>query len=643
MKKHFFILSFVILILIIGCDKNEVLPLEDSINVEFFCPSSIDVCKEGSAEFKVKNSCSPSVSDVVLLESPSGISYPCRIEVSSPDNFIVRLTSEIDSGQYRLYLKRGESKRCYGTLYLNIVNKIDFSPSTGTTIYGKVTAGDLPLVNVGVSDGKEVALTNADGIYELHSDKELGYVFVIIPSGYEVPTLGCFPQFWSRVKNTSRELEQIDFNLHKVENQDNYQLLIFGDMHLADRNCDFQQFSSFTREINSLISDSFLPTYALTLGDMTWDIYWKNFGLDRYKEYINKSIRGLPIFHTMGNHDNDYNTNTDLSAESHYRSIIAPTYYSFNIGAVHYVVLDDIDCRGYDGSTLRNYFKSITKQQFDWLENDLKYVSQDSPVILSVHAPVFKPVSNTDKFTYGINQASATRLIEILKGRSVHIVSGHTHTSFNAVKENLPVNVDIHEHNCGAICGSWWWSGYLTEGVNICPDGTPGGYGIWTISGNEISWKYKAIGQNSDYQFRAYDLNEIHFSMADVPDFPSNVSDKVKRDLQKYFIDYPESDDNEILVNVWNYNSGWSVEIFTEAGTKLEVEPVWAYDPLHISALTLKRFNKSTLTTTPNFITEKHTHFFKAKAPDSTTNLEIIVKDEFGNIYREKMYRPQKF
>ncbi len=53
---------------------------------------------------------------------------------------------------------------------------------------------------------------------------------------------------------------------------------------------------------------------------------------------------------------------------------------------------------------------------------------------------------------------------------------------------------------------------------------------------------------------------------------------------------------------------------------------VWAYDPLHIAALSVKRFNNAGLKSTPSFITDKFTHFFKVKADDADTDLVITVR-----------------
>ena len=84
-------------------------------------------------------------------------------------------------------------------------------------------------------------------------------------------------------------------------------------------------------------------------------------------------------------------------------------------------------------------------------------------------------------------------------------------------------------------------------------------------------------------------------------------------------------------------------KICDEQGRRLTPEAVWAYDPLHVAALTVKRFNSPTLSSVPNFITERFPHFFKVKAADADTDLTITVCDEFGHEWTEQMERPKAF
>ena len=41
--------------------------------------------------------------------------------------------------------------------------------------------------------------------------------------------------------------------------------------------------------------------------------------------------------------------------------------------------------------------------------------------------------------------------------------------------------------------------------------------------------------------------------------------------------------------------------------------------------------------------TDPYVHFFKVKAPDATSTLNITVKDEFGHTWTEEMKRPKAF
>ena len=75
-----------------------------------------------------------------------------------------------------------------------------------------------------VSDGTEVTVTDDKGIYELKSAKKWGYVFISVPSGYEVAAEGVFPQFYQTLKGAADVVEQKDFKLTKVDGQDRYKL-----------------------------------------------------------------------------------------------------------------------------------------------------------------------------------------------------------------------------------------------------------------------------------------------------------------------------------------------------------------------------------------------------------------------------------
>lgn len=634
---------FAIVPFLIACgDSNTDDAPTDDFDVRFELPATVDVAKGGELTFTVKEGKSPLTTDSFLLEG-GGISYLCPILRTSSESFTVRLADECESGSYTAYLKRDARKKSIGKIYINIVDKIDFEPSAGTTVFGLVSSEEGPVANVVVSDGTEVTVTDDKGIYELKSAKKWGYVFISVPSGYEVAAEGVFPQFYQTLKGAADVVEQKDFKLTKVDGQDRNKLFLLGDMHLANRTNDAAQFTQFTTDLNAYMAQhSGQKMYALTLGDMTWDLYWykNNYALPQYRETINRQVKNLQIYHTMGNHDNDFMTTSDYDAAVKYVDCIGPTFYSFNIGQVHYVVMDNIDCSAYDGTDSRNYVKKLSNEQLKWLAKDLAYVDKSTPLIVAMHAQIYKPTSTG--FAFDHDSANTEALLAALDGYEVHFVTGHTHKVYNITPDDDVVKGrDIHEHNSGAICASWWWSGNLTPGVHVSIDGAPGGYAIWDIDGTDFAWLYKSTGWPEEYQFRSYDLNNVSFSMDDVPNIPSNIL--IQLAYKKYVNAYPENSDNEVLIKIWNWNSNWELSVVDERGKTLEYTPVWAYDPLHIAALSVPRFNNSGITSTPSFVTESATNFFKVKADDADVDLTITVKDEFGHTWTEEMQRPKAF
>ena len=553
------------------------------------------------------------------------------------------LPSDIPSGSYRLVLSRNGETLTLGTIQLNIVAESDIPDIEGMTIKGIVFSNGVGVAGVVVSDGHEVTTTNEEGIYYLPSSKESGFVFISIPGNYEVPVNGNAPQFFKRLTTSAGTVEQHDFSLIETDNAEHV-VLTMADWHLANRNNDLEQFQNMVLpDVNAMI-DSYTATgkkvYVLTLGDMTWDLYWysNGFGLNDYIPYMNQLHS--PVFNVIGNHDYDPYFANDRLAEDRYRNVLGPTYYSFNLGQIHYVVLDDVEYLNSGGSQgtvgSRNYRERLATEQLEWLKKDLATITDKStPIIIATHIQIYQNPS-LDESGNQVNSYKLDNAPELMSAlqefSAVHILTGHTHINYTVEEEP-----GVMEHNTAAICATWWWTGREGyAGNHICKDGSPGGYGIWEINGNQMQWQYKSIGFDTDYQFRAYDLNTIHITAAE---FAPNASED---DMAQYAGPFAQPNlNNEVLINVWGYDKQWQIEV-TENGQPLEVERVKTLDPLHIISYEAKRLNVGAQPTGA-FTSNETAHLFKvqASAPDST--LEIKVTDRFGRIYTESMERPKAF
>jgi len=508
----------------------------------------------------------------------------------------------------------------------------DLPGDDGATVTGTVTCDGEPVAGVLVSDGYQVAETGADGVYRLVSDKKHGYVFITIPSGYEVPLDGIMPQFFAHTTQPASVKETQDFILYETD-QEEYTLLVFGDMHLANRTfCkDLIQFREFAEEIRGLHEDNpDTKYYALTLGDMSWDYFWtaNHYDLTNYLEEANRDFYELPIFHTMGNHDNDPSFSGNFDGESTYKRVIGPTYYSFNIGKCHYIVLDDIEYHNYSGS--RDFYSNIPDEQLTWIEKDLSHVDKSTPVFVTMHSPLYR--KDGSKALYNMWD-----LVKKFSGyKNTHFLTGHTHVVYNV--DNTSMSVPVYENNSGAVCGAWWMTESNYPGYHLSGDGAPGGYRIFDVDGASYSWRFKGTRVSDDCVFRAYDRNEICLSAEKyVPRANSTKQAEFLSTVGDYAV---EDKSNKVLINVWDYDPSWKITV-KEGGKTLPVTQLKdVKDPLYLVAYEAFQYNNGYSISYPAYTTD---HIFSVTASSATSTLDITVTDRFGRTFSSSMSRPQPF
>ena len=289
--------------------------------------------------------------------------------------------------------------------------------------------------------------------------------------------------------------------------------------------------------------------------------------------------------------------------------------------------LDDVITINTGGTTdkdSRDCWRGVTEKDIRWLEQDLSYVSSDTPVIVTLHIPLFsmngKPTTgNSRSVNYSVQDITAP----FMKFSSVLFVSAHTHLLYNTEDYNIN-GVSVTEWNGGALCGNFWTTANKT-GLNLCTDGTPGGYRILSVNGGEFSSVYKGVGKKQNYLFRAYDRNQMNLD-------PSKLGTYTKVDIAG------ENKENWIYINVWDYKPSWKItvqEFVTNSATTLNVTRMSeSYDPLY-----MLMYEQGKTDTTPQLTTT----MFKVRANSATSTVTIKVEDEYGNSRIERMVRPKQF
>lgn len=220
-------------------------------------------------------------------------------------------------------------------------------------VTGTVTCGGAGVSGVAVSDGINVVTTDKQGRYALQTDKANGYVFISIPRGYTVDMADGFsPQFWQKLSDAKVETAEVHNFKLTYSPADNYVMIIGADSHLArrigDRRTYKKGYIASLKYEKEKATESQLPTYSMILGDLTWDNFWyaNKYTLRNFMDDQRKMHYPVPLFPVIGNHDNDpavpHSANTDFLAAKLWRDVVCPNYYSYNLGKVHYVVLDNI-------------------------------------------------------------------------------------------------------------------------------------------------------------------------------------------------------------------------------------------------------------------------------------------------------------
>jgi hypothetical protein len=378
-------------------------------------------------------------------------------------------------------------------------------------VTGRVRARGDGLGGVAVTDGLRVVETAADGSFELRTTADREFVSLSVPSGHRIPARenGVARAYRPLSPGDDGEMEAV-FDLEPLPVDDeNHHMLLLPDIQTEDRT-EMEWFHARSvpdvRETVAGIGDGHV--FGIACGDIMYD------RLELFDEYDRAVSRmGVPFFQVVGNHDLDMGAPTDRGSDATFSGRYGPRYYSFDRGAVHYVVLDDVFWYGGD------YIGYLDAEQLAWLEADLARIEPGRTVIVAQHIPLEGTAylrRGRDEPRPHVAVANRDALYSLLEPYDAHVLCGHMHENEHIYRHG------VHEHVCGTVSGAWW-SG------PICGDGTPSGYAVYEVRGEEVRWRYKSTGHPEGHQIRAYPRG------AD-PGAP-----------------------DEFVANVWDWDPGWTV------------------------------------------------------------------------------------
>ncbi len=415
---------------------------------------------------------------------------------------------------------------------------------------GKFSDVDTPFAGIKVSNGTDFVRTDQLGKYEIPLS-DPGIVFVVKPNGFQAKlTDNKLPMFYfihktegspqlkyPGSKPTGPLPQSIDFPLYRQSESEQFKILLFGDPQPRNN----KEVDYIAHDVVTELVGRTDHAFGVTLGDIAFD------NLETF-ETLNQTIAliGIPWYNVIGNHDLNFDSRDRQHSNETFEATYGPTYYSFDYGQVHFVVLDNIDWLGPNEQVDRFHYEArFGKQQLDWLEKDLAMIPESQMVVLMMHIPIIGAKDKADLF----------RLIE--KRPYCISISGHTHDhqhlflgkddGFNGDKE--------HHHIINVTVSGSWWSGAPDEnGIphTTMKDGAPNGYSVLTFDQNGYRLDFKAARQDAADQLRI--------------DMPAKLA-------------ATDVENTDVWVNVYNGSEKSKVRLQVDGGPWVELEKKVAIDP----------------------------------------------------------------
>ncbi|HET9833139.1 MAG TPA: metallophosphoesterase [Vicinamibacterales bacterium] len=270
---------------------------------------------------------------------------------------------------------------------------------------------------------------------------------------------------------------------------DSFSFVHFTDVHIQPELHAGEGSRKCISKINTL-----KPDFALCGGDLVFDACAvgkprANQVFDLYAETI-KPLQ-MPVHTIIGNHDvfgistNGGVTPADpMYGKRMFEDRVGPLYSSFDYKGWHFVLLDSIR----NGTPGREFIGYVSDEQIAWLKKDLAGMKPGSKLVVVTHIPlvsgVLQLVPDPGRAADIFLVTNAQDVLNVLWPYKPKLVlQGHTH-----IRETVIYN-GCQFVTSGAVCGNWW------KGPR---DGHPEGFGVLTVRGDEVQWRYETYGFVAD-------------------------------------------------------------------------------------------------------------------------------------------------
>jgi hypothetical protein len=332
--------------------------------------------------------------------------------------------------------------------------------------------------------------TDRKGDYLLPIGRSSGpFLFVTTPRGFGSD------RFYLPIE-AAMDAGTADFTLDPIDQPDRFEFVFLTDMHVDRGGVGAAKLTSSIAEINQRKP---APAFLWAQGDICLQSGVGEHYLERLR------LATMPVRHGAGNHEMML---SHPNPRDDFQRLFGPTYYSFDWGPIHCIVLDgnkpipqQVGWKAVHGA--------VEGRELDWLKADLAAQPKGKTVVVGVHIPIVSSYPQRRRESpqdapYW-EMTNRPLLTELLARHGVRLVlQGHMH-------ENERTTIDGVEYvESISISGSWWKGGAgLERGVDNCPRG----YRVVSVDGGAVSHRYQSscesrVGRRGEF----YNLHQPFYA-----------------------------------------------------------------------------------------------------------------------------------
>ncbi|WP_301915007.1 outer membrane protein assembly factor BamB family protein [Phocaeicola coprophilus] len=224
---------------------------------------------------------------------------------------------------------------------------------------GRYDKGETLMKGISVSDGLNVVQTDGKGQFTLPGHEKARFVFITTPSGYKTENA-----YYHRIegKEVSYDFGLLRYNA--VQTDGSHRFIHISDTEIGEA----QGQDEWTEGMREYAANEKVA-FIIHTGDICYVG-----GLNSHIKVMNSSnMPETQVFYAIGNHD----LVAGKYGEELFEKIYGPTFYSFEVGNVHYIVTP-MPSGDYSPSYRMN-------EVFSWMANDLKYVDKNKAIYVFNH------------------------------------------------------------------------------------------------------------------------------------------------------------------------------------------------------------------------------------------------------------------